>query len=52
MKRKNEKGPRDSTMFVASSGDCTGLMPTPPHTDEELESYDALYPLYPPNSEK
>ena len=28
---------------AASGMDCTGLMPTPAHTPEEREAYDAIY---------
>ncbi|MDD3401499.1 MAG: hypothetical protein PHT58_07755 [Eubacteriales bacterium] len=28
----------------ASSMECTGMMPTPPKSEEELESYLDLYP--------
>ena len=28
---------------VASSGDCTGLEPTPPITAQEAQSYSSLY---------
>ena len=28
---------------VASATECTGLMPTPPETEEEAESYNEIY---------
>lgn len=33
----------DDDLSVCSARDCTGLMPTPPQTDAELESYKSLY---------
>lgn len=33
---------------AASTQDCTGLIPSAPQNDEELESYDALYKYQPP----
>ncbi len=32
---------------VCSAGDCTGLIPTPPQSDAEQESYEELYPYLP-----
>ncbi len=32
---------------VCSSWDCTGLIPTPPQSDAEEESYEELYPFLP-----
>jgi hypothetical protein len=29
--------------YVASTGECTGLIPTPPLTDEEADSYTDLF---------
>lgn len=39
---------------AASSGDCTGLIPSAPLTDAELDSYKELYPFLPavPKSDK
>lgn len=28
---------------ASSSTDCTGLIPTPPQSEEEREAYDAIY---------
>ena len=33
---------------AASSQDCTGLIPSAPLTDAELDSYEELYPFLPP----
>lgn len=33
---------------AASTQDCTGLIPSAPSNEEELESYDALYKYQPP----
>lgn len=33
---------------AASFRDCTGLIPAPPRTEAELESYEELYPFLPP----
>ncbi|MCC8136752.1 MAG: hypothetical protein LIO76_01585 [Clostridiales bacterium] len=32
---------------VSSGTECTGLMPTPPASADELESYEELYPFRP-----
>lgn len=37
---------------TASSMDCTGLIPTPPMTESELESYKELYDFEPPDLSK
>ena len=39
---------------AASTTDCTGLMPTLARTEEERESYDAIYHFKatPPNAEQ
>ena len=42
----------DLTTPVCSSDDCTGLIPTPPQSDAEQESYEELYPYLPPVSGK
>ncbi len=34
---------------AASSQDCTGLIPSLPMSDEELESYEDIYHFLPPN---
>ena len=39
----------DYLSHAASSTDCTGLMPTPATTEEERESYEAIYHFEPPN---
>lgn len=36
-----------SDLDTCSAMDCTGLMPTPPLSDAELESYDDLLHMYP-----
>lgn len=36
-----------SELDTCSAMDCTGLMPTPPLSDAELESYDDLCRMYP-----
>ena len=33
---------------AASSSDCTGLIPSAPLNDAELDSYEELYPFLPP----
>lgn len=33
---------------AASSQDCTGLIPSAPQSDEELDAYNALYKYQPP----
>lgn len=50
MKRNNrpdtgieEKDGLDHLNVVASSTDCTGLIPSAPQTDDEIESYTHLY---------
>lgn len=37
----------DLDVPVCSAGDCTGLIPTPPQSDAEQESYEELYPYLP-----
>ena len=39
----------DYLSHAASSTDCTGLMHTPALTEEERESYEAIYHFEPPN---
>lgn len=39
----------DYLSHAASSTDCTGLMPTPANTEEERDSYEAIYHFEPPN---
>lgn len=50
-KSKNNQQIIDSYDYLshaASSTDCTGLMPTPASTEEERESYEAIYHFEPP----
>lgn len=35
----------DIDIQACSSMDCTGLIPTPPQDEAELESYESLYPF-------
>lgn len=35
----------DSQFFVASSTDCTGLIPSAPSTENEVDSYNELYDI-------
>lgn len=37
---------------AASSQDCTGLIPSLPESEAELESYEDLYHFLPPKSKK
>lgn len=43
MPKRNEQA--EDSLCVSSATDCTGLMPTPPQSEEELESYESLYTL-------
>ncbi|MCD7715812.1 MAG: hypothetical protein LUG56_01345 [Lachnospiraceae bacterium] len=45
----NESEPGDPYLSgsVSSDTECTGLMPTPPASDAELEAYEELYPFRP-----
>ncbi len=36
---------------VASATDCTGLIPTPPLSEDEAESYAQLYKIHQPDNE-
>lgn len=38
----------DYLTHAASTQDCTGLIPSAPLSDAELESYEAIYPFEPP----
>ena len=38
----------DYLSHAASTTDCTGLMPTPANTEDERESYEAIYHFEPP----
>ena len=46
-----EKTPKyfseDDYMRVGSDTDCTGLIPSAPNSDEELENYNELYGFLP-----
>lgn len=42
----------DLTTPACSPDDCTGLIPTPPQSDAQQESYEELYPYLPPLSGK
>lgn len=37
---------------AASTTDCTGLIPSLPHSEAELESYEAIYHFAPPTLEE
>lgn len=49
--RENQKiiDSYDYLSNAASSQDCTGLIPSEPVSDAELESYEDLYHFLPPN---
>ncbi|MDO4522427.1 MAG: hypothetical protein Q4B57_04670 [Eubacteriales bacterium] len=34
---------------AASPTDCTGLIPSAPRSDDEIEAYEDLYPFLPPS---
>ena len=42
----------DYLLNAASSQDCTGLIPSLPESEAELESYEDLYHFLPPMSKK
>lgn len=45
-KDKNKKILQESdSNMVVSSTECTGLIPTPPLSEDEAESYDELYDI-------
>lgn len=48
---KSKKTDRDLPLS-ASSMECTGMMPTPPKSEEEYESYRDLYPMEVPEEKK
>ncbi len=58
MKNNNKKSKNptmdDDYLFAASAQDCTGLIPTVTHNEEEMENYEELYPYLPrvPRSQK
>ena len=45
---KKESFMEHDTFQAASSGDCTGLIPALPSTEQELEFYEELYNFLPP----
>lgn len=42
----------DYLSHSASMTDCTGLIPTPAVSEEERESYEAIYPYMPKETEE
>ena len=46
--------PEDEDLYGigASAFDCTGLIPTPPQSDEEYDAYDEIYPFLPDDNEQ
>lgn len=48
-----ESEPEEQSPFhmanAASAGDCTGLIPTPPENEEEMEAYMSICDYQPPN---
>lgn len=54
MKKENDSNKNnynddfDVDIQACSTMDCTGLIPSLPQSDAELESYEALYPFEPP----
>lgn len=42
----------DYLASAATSGDCTGLIPSMPVSEAELESYEQIYPYLPPEPPK
>lgn len=52
--QKSNQQIMDSFDYMANSAsaqDCTGLIPSGPVDDAELESYEAIYPYQPPKNE-
>ncbi len=50
---KEKKTPQDDYDYLsnaASAGDCTGLIPSLPSSDAEIEAYNDLYQYLPPYS--
>ena len=45
---KKNREDYDYLAHSASCQDCTGLIPFLPESDEELESYEDIYPYQPP----
>lgn len=48
---QDEHDPFAHLDFVASSSDCTGLVPTPPCNEEEAESYAQLHNIPKPQND-
>ena len=51
-KKTAQKKSEETGFAVCSAGDCTGLIPALPESDEELEAYEELYPNLPKAREK
>lgn len=54
MERKDDRQPQpledqllDQFLAASSATDCTGLLPTAPVSQDEVESYNDLYPYLP-----
>lgn len=47
-KLANNPTMNDDYLFTASCQDCTGLIPSVTHDEDEVENYEALYPYLPP----
>ena len=47
---KEESYDKFNLANACSAGDCTGLIPTPPMTEEEEESYMYIYDYRPPDA--
>ncbi|WP_180994616.1 hypothetical protein [Clostridium sp. chh4-2] len=47
MKDKKVSEMDDIDIMACSTMDCTGLIPSLPQNDEELENYNDLYPFEP-----
>lgn len=45
-KRKKQQN-KEQTFFAASASECTGLIPAGTKAEEELESYNEIFPIYP-----
>ena len=50
-KKETEMTDYDYIGKSASAHDCTGLIPTPVQNEEEIRSYENIYPFL-PNAEK
>ena len=54
-KQSNSLQSTDSYDYLgkaAAGMDCTGLIPSAPESEAELEAYQQLYPYLPPHTEK